>query len=288
MNAQKYQALPDSDAKWCIEYNNGAIPPPFHWYTNYWETYYSGDTIIQNLQYKKIDKTEYDVFCLNTVVNGPAYVGAIRDDTLKKQVFYIPADHQLEELIYDFTLEVGDTLISYLDWGEQLIVDHVDSTIINNEYHKRIHFEYGIATIIEGIGSITGIVEKLIAFESGSYLCALYVDTLFIYPDYHCNLSYTDTCLYIGLDEVDYNNILTIYPNPFPSSTTIEYSLSSPFQVTLSIFNSFGELVHEVQEWQQPGKQSIRLDAAEQPTGVCFYRLQAGEQVWNGKLMLVR
>jgi hypothetical protein len=211
---QSYHPLPDSNAKWCIEYNNHVIPPPVWWYTNYWEEYYAGDTTILNQEYKKIEKTEYDIFCLNTIINGPDYIGAIRDDTNQKKVFYIPNGATEEKLIYDFNLGIGDTLFSYLNFYQPLIVDFIDSVLISNEYHKRIWFQYDEAEIIEGVGSRTGIVEELIAFEGGSYLCALYVDTTFIFPEHPCNLSSTDTCLTSAVEPKFENSEISIFPNP--------------------------------------------------------------------------
>lgn len=81
---------------------------------------------------------------------------------------------------------------------------------------------------------------------------------------------------------------LKAYPSPFSKSTTIEYSLSSPSHLTLSIFNSFGELVYQVQEHQQQGKQSIKWDAEGLTAAVYFYKLEAGKQQANGKLVLMR
>jgi len=241
--AQTYHPLPDSNAKWCIEYNNHVIPPPFWWYTNYWETYYSGDTIIDNREYKKMERTEYDIFCLNTVVNGPDYMGAIREDAINKKVFYTPPGQSNEELIYDFNLEPGDTLISYLNWNEPLIVDFIDSLLINNDYHKRIVFKYGEAEIIEGIGSSTGILEELVAFEGGSHLCALYIDTTLIYPEYPCNLSATDTCSTLTTETQIKKSEISIYPNPAKDQLKIEISiellLKKPF---LKIFTSNGSI----------------------------------------------
>lgn len=221
---QSYHPLPDSNAKWCIMYNNGVIPPPIWTYTNYWETYYSGDTTILNQEYKRIEKTEFDIFCLNTVISGPDYIGAIRDDTILKQVFYIPEGDSEEKLIYDFNLGVGDTLISPLNFNQPLIVDNVDSVLIKNEYHKRIWFQYGEATIIEGIGSVTGIVEELVAFEGGSFLCAMYVDTSLIYPDHPCNLSATDTCLTSNIESQFNDSEFSIFPNPAKDHFQIKIS----------------------------------------------------------------
>lgn len=205
-------------------YNNGVIPPPIWSYTNYWETYYSGDTTILNQEYKKIEKTEFDIFCLNTVISGPDYIGAIRDDTIQKQVFYVPTGDSVEKLIYDFTLETGDTLFSYLNWNEPLIVDFIDSVVISAEYHKRIVFQYYEAEIIEGIGSRTGLLEELIAFEGGSYLCALYIDTSFIFHEYPCNLSATDTCLTLNIESQFNDSEFSIFPNPAKDQFQIKIS----------------------------------------------------------------
>ncbi len=223
-------------------FNNGFIPPPIFWYTNYWETSYSGDTTIDNREYKKIERIEYDIFCLNTVVNGPDYRGAIRDDTINQKVFYVPIGQTNEELIYDFNLESGDTLISYLDWSQPLIVDFVDSVLISNEYHKRIVFQYYEAEIIEGIGSRTGLLEPLIAFERGSYLCALYVDTTFIFPGYPCNMSATDTCLTVNIESQFNDSEFSIFPNPakdlFQIKISSELLLRSP---RLNIISNLGK-----------------------------------------------
>ncbi len=240
---QSYHPLPDSNAKWCIEYNNHVIPPPIWWYTNYWETYYSGDTTILNQEYKKIEKTVYDIFCLNTIISGPDYIGAIRDDIIQKKVFYIPPEDSVEKLIYDFNLEVGDTLISYLNFNQPLIVSIVDSILINDEYHKRIQFPYDEAEIIEGIGSRTGLIEDLVAFEGGSYLCALYIDTTFIFPDYPCNLSSTDTCLTLNVESQFKDSEFSIFPNPakdqFQINISTEILLHHP---RIEIFSITGKI----------------------------------------------
>ncbi len=88
----------------------------------------------------------------------------------------------------------------------------------------------------------------------------------------------------VNMNFVDLKNS----PNPFTTSTTFDYLISTSSQVTLSIFNSFGELVHQVKEQQQPGTQSVKWDAGGLPAGVYFYQLELVEQVATGKLVLMR
>jgi hypothetical protein len=212
--SQAYQPLPTTNGRWCIKYNNHIIPPPPWWYTNYWETYYDGDTVIQNQTYIRITKIEYDIFCLSEIVNGPEYIGAIRDDTINRKVYLVPPGQEDEELIYDFNLLEGDTLFSYLNYGPPVYIDYIDSVLVGQVYHRRLGFQYGLGSIIEGIGSETGLLEELTIFEGGSYLCALFVDSALYYPQDSCYLE-TDTCLTLNIENpVLIRNFLQIFPNP--------------------------------------------------------------------------
>ena len=95
----------------------------------------------------------------------------------------------------------------------------------------------------------------------------------------------------LGID--DYQQILHFqtyhnWPNPFTSSTTIEYELKQPEKVSLSIYNHLGQLVYQTQELQPQGKQQLIWNAERFPDGIYYYRLQVGEQTANGKMVKVR
>jgi hypothetical protein len=79
------------------------------------------------------------------------------------------------------------------------------------------------------------------------------------------------------------------YPNPFNPSTTIEYALPKPSNVTLKIYNILGEEVATLvsdrltagsysYEWSRP---------AGMASGVYLYRLQAGEYLETRKMVLM-
>jgi hypothetical protein len=77
-------------------------------------------------------------------------------------------------------------------------------------------------------------------------------------------------------------------PNPFHNSTLISYSLPAISGATLSIYDITGRLVETlVDETQQPGIHQVRWNRKENPSGVYFYRLSAGEFVSTKKMVVV-
>lgn len=80
---------------------------------------------------------------------------------------------------------------------------------------------------------------------------------------------------------------LEIYPNPFTTSTNIEYTLSQSTEVTISFFNQFGKQVDFIQQKQQQGKQQIVWNAEGLPAGIYFSRLQAGDHLSKGKIVKI-
>jgi len=79
------------------------------------------------------------------------------------------------------------------------------------------------------------------------------------------------------------------YPNPFNPSTTIRYGLPNRSRVTLTVFNTLGQLVALLQNGEQEaGYHEVRFDASLLSSGVYFYRLKAGGFVETKRLSLVR
>lgn len=80
------------------------------------------------------------------------------------------------------------------------------------------------------------------------------------------------------------------YPNPFNPSTTIQYALNKPNQVTLNIYNIQGELVQSVFNHvpQTAGVQHVTVDMSNQPSGIYFYTVEIGNQIQSGKMTLMK
>ena len=97
-----------------------------------------------------------------------------------------------------------------------------------------------------------------------------------------------EACETVSIDEVSFNGNIITSPNPFTTSTTLSYELQQPEKVFFSIYNQMGQLVYQTQENQPQGKQHLIWNAERYADGIYYYRLQAGEQAANGKIVKVR
>jgi len=95
-----------------------------------------------------------------------------------------------------------------------------------------------------------------------------------------------EACL-VSIDEIGIMKQFSIYPNPFTTSTTIEFQLDQPSEVTISIFNHLGKQVEMIQQYQSSDKQKVVWNAEGQAPGMYFFILKAGEKVATGKMVLV-
>ena len=79
------------------------------------------------------------------------------------------------------------------------------------------------------------------------------------------------------------------YPNPFNPWTTIRFSLPQREHVTLKVFDVLGKEVATLVNGElNPGEHSVVWDAAAMPSGVYFYRMQAGQFVQQQKMEVIK
>jgi hypothetical protein len=79
------------------------------------------------------------------------------------------------------------------------------------------------------------------------------------------------------------------YPNPFNPSTVITYQLPANSFVTLRVYDEVGrEMRTLVNERQTIGNHSLTFYAGELPSGIYFYRLQAGSYIQTKKFVFIK
>ncbi|MCU0644255.1 MAG: T9SS type A sorting domain-containing protein [bacterium] len=77
------------------------------------------------------------------------------------------------------------------------------------------------------------------------------------------------------------------YPNPFNPSTRIKYQLATASHVVLTIYNLAGqEIATLVNKFQSTGEHEVTWQSKGLPSGLYFYKIQAGEYSETKKLIL--
>lgn len=214
-SSAQYIPIPtDSTAFWKVEWydyqNCGPIQPNASY-----RTYFSGDTLINGLNYAKAYNAGYSqCFPLG-------YAGALRNDSVNRKVYFVEVDSANEKVLYDFNLNPGDTLPQIDNLAPAIFVNTVDTILINSVFRKRIEFSYlgGIygPFIIEGIGSMTGLLSPIFSAETQFDLICFSQHNQPVFPD-------TSTSCFVLFNKVNelQSNQLVIYPNPIENSATIK------------------------------------------------------------------
>ena len=240
-----------------------------------------GDTTIGQHDYLKYFFT-YDTTYINWFL-----IGAMRQSN--DSVFMIDFDYEYEMLLYVFNLQVGDTFNTIIrDCNIYQIVWEIDTIeLMNGEETRRIWFYWYGEFWTPELGSFYG------PSYMGVNWCAAdvwFVTTCaFLNDEQFYQEEYSESCFTYTVDlEENIYRKTAIYPNPFTTSTTIEYQLDQPSEVILSIYNHLGEQIDLIRQHQHSGKQQITWNAVGLPPGMYFFTLQSEDQVATGKMVLTQ
>ena len=99
-----------------------------------------------------------------------------------------------------------------------------------------------------------------------------------------------------SIKEDEQNNVLPTeyslfqnYPNPFNPSTRIKYQVSSISFVSLVVFDILGNEIETLVNEEKPaGTYELTWYAGNLPSGVYFYKIQAGDFIETKKMLLLR
>lgn len=240
-----YHPFPDSNAYWNFHTYLAMCPIGGYLLENY-SLLISGDTIIGSKTYHKLvtPYVQYSLSGLCSQHSSPGYKGAIRQDIDNKKVFFVPPSHTNEELLYDFTMEVGDTVKGYLetwDYPPDTVI-WIDSILIGENFRKMwvINTNYQIY-LIEGIGSTYGLLKhspgNMIDASDYSLTCfSQNGQSIYPYSSSTCQLI-TSTA------DLDFTpNAVQIFPNPSYGSFTIDFGVQKDIS-EIWITNMIGNIV---------------------------------------------
>jgi hypothetical protein len=194
----------------------------------------TGDTSINNLNYKKLTDTK----------------GFLREDTLLGKAWLYDTISNSEHLIMDLSLEVSDTFYCFdYNWNAYPFI--VDSVFYENNLK---HVRFGNLTInqcsfntpkvsfIEGLGCDAGLEFQ--GELMGDYF---FTATLCQFKDgerdYHnSDIDYTDSCIIEGggIEEL-YRSEIHLFPNPANDFIKLTFNNQQPR--TISIYDQQGRLM---------------------------------------------
>jgi hypothetical protein len=223
-----YHSFPSADASWNFSKTWYCWTDPSPMINVSYSCTFAGDTVIAAQTYHKIHIPFLQSVissCSSGTSSFSVYKGAIREDSTLKKVFFVPPYLGSEQLLYDFNLNVGDTVRGYLEtYASPVdIVQSIDSVLVGSNYRKRWHINnYYNISIIEGIGSTYGLVEPSPGAMTDAQECSLSCfkqDGQALYPSGSpCEL------ITSVMDPQKYTSSISVFPNPFNDELTINLS----------------------------------------------------------------
>jgi len=262
------------------------------WALNAW--YAQGDSIYNGKTYKK--------FTYNS-----GFVGLMREDTIAKKVFFIQYCNTYEELLYDFSLNQGDTITYNFPYpginmpsGDYIVdsirVKHDYSTYYRKHFYLRDHSSINNYTLemIEGVGCVVHPLFLYTGFQVGM---------LGYYPDcpganfdqalsckwdngnkvYRDSCEYAiasmvspgsgDSCVYChgftgGVNSLTDQHALEVYPNPATDKMVVKGKHELGM---VFLYNAKGTLVYQTKTTNK----QLELNLDKLPAGI--YLLRVGE-----------
>ena len=178
-------------------------------------------------------------------------IGGLRES--EKKIYFIGQDYELsdhyeEVLLYDFTKQVGDTIIHDIYGTLSSIIEGIDSILIGNEYRKMYTVNTGWLHypdyIIEGIGSIkNGLLGHITNIPTCGYHYWEHIcyredgQVKFLNPVFtNCFPAY----LLSSLNAIPELSEIKIFPNPFMNQLYIE-DIPVNANLNLQIINATGQ-----------------------------------------------
>jgi len=101
--------------------------------------------------------------------------------------------------------------------------------------------------------------------------------------------SYIPTGIEQLADGIETYSLSNNYPNPFNPTTNIKYKIPELSFVTLKVYDVLGNEITTLVNNEKPvGSYEVEFNATALPSGIYFYRLQAGSFVETKKMVLLR
>lgn len=280
-SAQTYTQFPENIAVWDVYYQ----PSEPGFIEDHVQYTMKGDTVINNIAYNKIYSFSYTlsypggIKTIETKIKK-AFSFGIRQDIANKKVYRTLAKNNaiIDTLLYDFDLQVGDTVPQTFTTPSGIgiqTVTAIDSIILRGKQYKRFKLKnigtFG-AALIEGVGSVNGFTEIHFGFFEATTILTDFCDS---------DLSDCSIPLALKIEEEHSDLIVNVFPNPFTDETTLNFTNEQPNRKAI-LYNILGK---EIQTYNCNNKQSV-IRKEELKNGIYFLKIIEGNNTTTKRLIV--
>ncbi len=193
---------------------------------------------------------------------------------------------EVEELFYDFSLTVGDSV--YVDsvyyTSSYAHVISVDSIMVGSSFRKRIHFDDPPEVWVEGIGSLQSPFNPIrwcMQYGAETLLLCVSDTTGNLYTNPEYNSCYLDTTM-TRIKEYSSGGKVIIKSNPMRESAVINTGSTTDEFTGFNLYNSAGLLV------QQEKIQNVEFTLYRNnlPAGIYLLQLLGSNQIQNFRIII--
>jgi len=293
LKAQTYCHIIDTNRIWITQITGAFVAE-----SSFNTFFLDGDTIINNKSYKKVynhSVNSADTISMpdTTLVVNPEdtiiYSAAVREDTSNMKVYSVFTNDTIEKLMYDFSLNIGDSVILYNNaHNENLgIVQEIDYIKVDNICRKRLQLKSSACFDfwIEGLGSTNGLLYPSICFvDFGPFFSLHYIiennDTIFNYSN---NIVTCDTNSIKENINIIKNKVF-IYPNPFSDYTIIKLNKIEKNNFLLTITDITGKIIKII---DISSKEKFQLNGKDFDNGIYLFQFSNGKNIIDMKKVIV-
>jgi hypothetical protein len=219
-----YYPLPDTNAGW-NEKSGGVQSMDCKDYHDV----ITGDTIVNGFVYHKLQRSGVHYWdnyleCSDIIwFYFNYYIGAYRNDSINKKVFFLPLGASSDSILYDFNLCLNCPLPQTYIYDSTLNyhICIIDSILIGEQYRKRYRIcsqninNPHVGDLIEGIGSTLGLLDHIFQpFEHYTELVCFQQNGMTLYSVY--DTTYYDCTMYtVGIENIKDKRLeVKLVPNP--------------------------------------------------------------------------
>jgi hypothetical protein len=246
--------------------------------------YVQGDSIIGPYTYKKMH-TRGTYHYIFVIAPGCSYTDHFADSPsllVRQDSTRIWKYNSLgDELLYDFNLQVGDTLPmgGYNVWNDTILVDSISTLMVSSSLRKVFHLSNGpslnghVKLLIEGIAALSFdndggfLVDFPPCFECLQHFSCFALNDTVYFPSFQaaCNLN-------VGVEEMLENYPIRFYPNPVEDFVVLK--LPGNNLINIECANLMGQQFQIT--FEQIAADDWKVNTSHLNKGIYFLRIQNG------------